>query len=175
MSACSIAKERMLDLKYYVLRYSNEEIFARKILSNRDADSVRDIGFLISASFMDTRTMKIALKVAFERLAAQETFLFSKHKQYYKSLIFIQKVCMESLLAKRETLKNHRRILSFIFYSKELCNLETNIRIASIAILKQINQDTISASLSNNTFFTCVSHTCKEEDMLSLIEQTQEE
>lgn len=168
MSTCSIFKEKMLDLKYYVLQYSNEEIFVRKILSNRNADSIRDIGFLISASFMDSKTMKIALKVAFERLSAQETVMFSKHLQYYKSLIFIQKVCMESIVAKKETLKNHRKIMSFAFYTKDLCSLETSIRMASVSILKQINKDATSPSLSSTTFYTCISYTCSEDDHMTV-------
>lgn len=175
MTACSIVKEKILSIKYYILQYTDEEVFARKILSNRGADSVKDIGFLISASFMDSKTMNIALKVAFERLAAKENIIFSKHIQYYKSLLFLQKVCMESLVAKRKVLRNHRRILSFVFYTKDFCTLETSIRIASLSILKQINQEAASPSLSSITFYTCLSHTGAETEDFLFSAQTQED
>ncbi|KAI5191201.1 hypothetical protein NEMIN01_1409 [Nematocida minor] len=164
MSAYSTLKEKLLNAKYWILRYSTEEVFARKILSNQKTDSIKDIGFLISASFMDSKILNIALKIAFKRLGVCETILFSKHIQYYKSLVFLQKVCMESSLAKREVKKNHKKILPFIFYTKSCCNLDMSIRIASIAILKQINKELVASDPSHNTFITCVSNTYIEAD-----------
>lgn len=165
MSAYGVFKRKLLSVKYWLCGYSKDEIFIRKILSNYKTDSVKEVGSLISAAFMCPNILQSALKIAFIRLEASENILFSKHIQYYKALLFLQKVCMVSLTAKKEAKKNYLRILSFVFYSKNCCNLDINIRISSTAILKHISKGEESAARSHSTFITCISHTYVESDV----------
>ncbi|KAH9386014.1 uncharacterized protein NEMAJ01_0910 [Nematocida major] len=164
MSAYSTLKQKLLCVKYWLQGYSSDEVFIRKTLSNSKTDYITEIGFLISAAFMNPNILQKSLKVVFQRLEASEKMIFAKHVQYYKALLFLQKVCMVSATAKREAKKNYIRILSFVFYSKNGCSLDISIRMLSTSILKQINRAESSPAATNNTFVTCLTHTYFEMD-----------
>ncbi|KAI5127666.1 hypothetical protein NEPAR04_0804 [Nematocida parisii] len=158
MSAYSICKKKILGLKYWAMGYSKSEKFIRHTLSNYETDALKEVGLLISAAFMDSIILNQALKIALQRLDASDSALFPKHVQYYKALLFIQKVCMVSSVAESEVKKHHVKILSFAFYRKDCCSLDISIRISSTAILKQINKSNTPKSHTHTTFITCLSH-----------------
>ncbi|OAG30450.1 hypothetical protein NEDG_01992 [Nematocida displodere] len=151
-------KTRLLSLKYYLLQYTEEEITARKALSNVCADSAKEVGMLIAGAFMASKVMSVSLRVAFERLQAQESVLFPKSKQYYKSLLFLQKVAMQSEHAQNIVRDNYLRILPFAFYNKNYCSVTVAIRLLAISVLKLVNSQRFDGEASHTTFVTCVSH-----------------
>ncbi|KAI5181579.1 hypothetical protein NEOKW01_1755 [Nematocida sp. AWRm80] len=150
-------KKRMLGVKYYFLRYSKQEIFVRSTLSNYTTDSIKEVGLLISTAFMASSIMNISLRVAIERLKCPERYFFCKTRQYYKALLFLQKICMQSESAKEEIRKNYHVILPFVFYNKTSNSISMNIRLLSISILKQINSENVSYEGTHTTFITCIS------------------
>ncbi|KAI5134449.1 hypothetical protein NEAUS06_1089 [Nematocida ausubeli] len=158
MNRYSMLKRKLLNIKYWIAGYSKTEQCIRRTLSNYETDALKEVGLLISAAFMCPKLLSRALEIALARLDAYDSILFPKHIQYYKSLLFIQKVCMVSTSAEKEVKKHYIKILAFAFYDKECNNLDTSIRISSTSILKQINKSDMPSLQSHTTFMTCLSH-----------------
>lgn len=150
-------KKQLIRIKHWVLRYSEEEKFIRKALSNRGGDCVKEVGILIAAAFMESRCMRAAINVALNRISVKENMLLTKTKQYYRALLFLQKVCMQSESAKEAARKNYLKILPFVFYTRNGGKREADIRVLSISILKMTNKRASFCEETNTTYVTCIS------------------
>ncbi|KAI5188379.1 hypothetical protein NECID01_0010 [Nematocida sp. AWRm77] len=153
-------KRKTLEIKRWVCKHSSEERFARKVLSNFPGDPTRDVGVLIAEAFSTGRAMDASVYVALQRLESKETKVFSKHFQYHKALLFLQKLCMESEYARAAVKHNYLKILPFVFYNKGNCPVSMSIRLLSISVLKMANAGGKSppSNKTSTTFVTCVSH-----------------
>ncbi|KAI5187545.1 hypothetical protein NEHOM01_2260 [Nematocida homosporus] len=149
-------QKRMRRVKYWLLGYSKEEVMARETLSNYKSGSIKELGMLIAGAFMSRVCMDASLRVAFERLRAKERAGISKAEQYSKSLIFLQKVGMQSDIAKEEIKRNYLTILPFVFYNNK-GSIAVDIRVVSIAVLKLASQDRSYYVRSATTYITCLS------------------
>lgn len=159
MRVTEVIKKGVLRIKRWMSRCTESEVFAKEALSNdkntTETGITPEIGVLLASSLMSHDTMKIAISVALERLGKKERILFPKREQYRKSLLFLQKLSMQSEYA-REVLKlNYLRIMPFVFYEKGDSCISASIRILSGAILKMINTTPPQESSSYTTFITC--------------------
>lgn len=150
-------KKRFSRAKYWIKGYTKEEVFIRCILSDKDGDSIKEVGLLIAAAFMGGECMSNALAIAFKRISEKEGFLFSKTRQYYRALLFLQKVCMQSEAAKEAIRRNYLKILPFVFYSRGASKEDAEIRVLSISIIKTINEQFSFCEKTYTTYVTCIS------------------